>query len=242
MGAIEEQIYSLVKNKNPNNPLAYVRNIVRPLSIDKLIQCMKSCNDCSIGNNVRSLPYGNYNGSILIVRDFVSKEYLGKKYVYAYNENNESDAAVKQSIEQYGINTKQILWMNAVNCCPYEIIGKRTCSRIPNKTELCNCKVFVDFAIQSFAPVFIFLMGATALSMFIDIGINEMHGHFVSLHGIPAMPVYSPEYLQTVKEKMPDSYPICKKVFDNDIERASMFLRQRYPILFNSNVKKESVF
>lgn len=234
MGTTEEKIYSLVKDKNPGNPLAYVRDIVRPLSMEKLTQCMKNCNDCEIGNGVRSLPYGSYNASILIIRDYIPKEDLNKDYVSPYNE------VIANEFERYGIDKNQLLWVNAVNCCPHEVIGKRVCARIPNKNELRNCKVFVDFAIQSFAPVFIFLMGTTALSMFIDSGMNEMHGHIVSIHGIPTIPVYSPEYLELTKEKMPDSYPIYQRVFEEDIERAVSFLKTEYPVLFTLN-KKESV-
>lgn len=241
MGAIEKQIYSLVKRKNPGNPLAYVRDIVRPLSMDTLTQCIRNCNDCSIGNGVRSLPYGNYNGSILIIRDFVSSEDLSESYVYPYNPNREPDVQISDTFLRHGIDLDQTLWMHAVNCCPHEIIGKRVCPRIPNKTELTNCRVFSDFAIRSFAPVFIFLMGSTALSMFLDVSMNDTHGRIISIHGTPAMPIYSPEYLAMTKEKMPDSYAIYKRVCDEDIERAASFLKQEYPTLLIKEKKENAI-
>lgn len=229
LDAIEKQILSLVKSKNPGNPLAYVRNIVRPLSFERLTQCIKQCNDCPISNGPRSLPYGNYNGSILIIRDFVSKEHINDRYIYSYDNNNESDVFVRYVLESCDINMNQTLWINAVNCCPYETINKHMYPRMPNKTELNNCEIFSRFAIESFAPIFIFLMGSTALSMFVNENMNDIHGRFISLYGITTMPIYSPEYLRNAKEKMPDTYDIKEKIFKEDMRRASDYLRQTYP-------------
>lgn len=234
LNTIEKQIQYLVRNKNPGNPLAYVRNIVRPLSFERLTQCIKQCNDCSICNGPRSIPYGNYNGSILAIRDFVSKGHINDSYVYPYDNNNEDDVFFRHVLESYGIDMNQILWINAVNCCPYETINKRIYPRMPNKTELCNCKVFSHFAIESFAPIFIFLIGSTALSMFIDASMNDMHGHFISLHGITAMPIYSPEYLRNAKEKMSATYGIEERILKKDVQRASDFLRKTYPQVLSS--------
>lgn len=238
MGMAEDTIYSLVAKENPGNPLAYVRDIVRPLSMNKLTECLKNCNDCKIGNDVRSIPYGNPNGSILILRDFIQEQDITKDYVYPYDEEKPYDKALCAVLEANALDMDQIIWLNAVNCCPHEMIEKRFCPRLPNQFELKNCRVFADFAIQSFAPVFIFLMGTTALSLFLDTKISEIHGHFITVNGVTAMPVYSPEYLAMISERMPESYPIYERIFKEDMKRAADFLRQEYPILIKSDTEE----
>ena len=52
------------------------------------------------------------------------------------------------------------------------------------------------------------------------------------------MPVYSPEYLAMISERMPESYPIYERIFKEDMKRAADFLKQEYPMLIKSDTEE----
>ena len=65
---VEETIYNLVARTDPDNPLDYVRNIVKPLAQNKLDNLILECDQCDIcKNSVKTITRGNPNAPIMIL-------------------------------------------------------------------------------------------------------------------------------------------------------------------------------
>jgi uracil-DNA glycosylase len=207
-----------------------VRDIVRPLSFERLNQYIKQCHDCEICHHAKSLVYGNPNASVLIIKDCVSFDQKDEKYVYPYNPDSDrdEDRILRETLAFYHLNPDELLWINSVQCCPQTIVDGQIIRRTaPNKTEFINCRTFVDFAVQAFAPTFILLMGNIALNAFFDIPIEKVHGKLMSVLGIPTIPVYSPEYLLWMKTALePAMFEQYKENFYQDMDIVSKYLKE----------------
>lgn len=219
----EEQIYDLVWQKDPANPLAYVRDIVRPLSFDRLWICIKNCTDCPIHVYGKAMPYGSPYAPILVIKEPAAK---------TYDKTLPEDEMLRKTFEFYGLTMDKLLWMNAIQCQPKEQLAGKTIKRAPGQRELERCRTFISFAVQSFAPVFIFLFGTPAVHSFWNATVEQVHGRVLTVNSIPVMATYSTTYLRSLQATMPDTYDVYKDIFLQDMKTAHDFLAVKYPALY----------
>lgn len=228
----QEQIKQLVEQENPANPLAYVRDIVRPLSQKKLNQYIKSCQDCATcSRRTKSAAYGNPYAPVLIVQDTIRKEQIESDAILPYDPTSSFlvDTFLTQMLSKYAIDSNKLLWMHAIQCPLISVIDTETIYRTaPTIEEKQKCRIFLDFAIQAFAPMFILLLGNISLSMFIrDIGLSDIHGKLLHVLGVPAIATYGPDYLQYLRAATgEDSAKLFEEIFWQDIDTAVSFMKK----------------
>ena len=222
----EEAILQLVKEADPDNPLEYVRNIVKGFAREKLDRYILACKDCPIHASTKTLTYGSVDASVLVVTDFVLEEQntkTGSTYPLAGTEAYE---ILQKTLAFHGFNTDEFFFMNSVNCCPVSTISGTEFTRIPKIEEKRNCQIFLDYAIQMLQPIFIIVLGNVALNYFIHDTVLNVHGKVIQAKGIPAIATYSPDYLLWSRKHTPAAYEYEKEIFLKDFERIKEYLSQ----------------
>ena len=186
---IEKKIYKLFKMLNLDNPLDFARKIVAPLCKEKLNEHILSCKDCNTCNNCeKKTPIGNPNANILIVNDNAT-------------DDEEINNYTMNILETAGIDMRDVYMINSVSCILKRDFNGESIVRLPNRKEIKNCKVFVDYVIDFIRPRVIILMGATSLSMYrSDITLEEIKGQYIEVNGIKAMVTYSAKDLFSMLE------------------------------------------
>jgi len=220
----DETILALVKEANPDNPLEYVRNIVKGFAREKLDRYILECKDCPICNSTKTLTYGSIDASVLVVTDFVLEEQntkAGSTYPLA---GTKAFQILQKTLDFYGFNTEEFFFMNSVNCCPVSTISGSEFTRIPKKEEERNCHIFLDYAIQMLQPVFIIVLGNIALNHFVHDTVFNLHGKIFQAKGIPAIATYSPDYLLWCQRETPAAYEYEKEIFIKDFENIKQYL------------------
>lgn len=228
----EEQILALVKESNPDNPMAYVQRIVKPLAREKLDNYIAGCLDCGVCDGPRSLTKGNVNAAVMIIGESVlESQWDGSesKYVYPFEDTVEGQMLDKL-LNHYKVNHDELFYINAVNCFTCKEVNEKQIKRAPSKTEVTSCKVFLDYAIEIVKPVVIILLGNIALNMFHKEAISQARGKWIDVMGIPAMPTYHPSYLLHLQEKQdPDIVDNYKADFCDDILQALKYIQDNFP-------------
>lgn len=227
----ETRILNLVKQANPINPLAYVRNIVKEYSREKLDSYLMQCDACGLCRGPKSLTKGNVNADVMIIGEAVSEVQtkLGKDFVYPM-EGTQGLILLQKVLDHYHVNPDEVFYMNAVNCYPHKEIDGKILPRTPSKKEVTECKVFLDYAIDIVRPSLIILLGSVALNLYKKEAISKARGNWIDVRGIPAMPTYHPEYfIQIEGKKHPDLIEELKIDFVDDIEKALLYIQENYP-------------
>ena len=220
----EETILQLVKEADPDNPLEYVRNIVKGFAREKLDRYILDCKDCLIHCSTKTLTYGSVNASVLVVTDFVSGEQNTKAGSTYPLVGTEAYQILKKTLDFYGFNVDEFFFMNSVNCCPVSEISGQEFTRIPKVEEKKNCEVFLDYAIRMLQPVFIIILGNIALNYFTHDTVFNLHGKVIQAKGVPAIATYSPDYLLFCQKEMPTAYEYEKEIFLKDFEKIRDYL------------------
>lgn len=230
---VEESIYNLVEKTDPDNPLDYVRNIVKPLAKNKLDNLILSCNDCSICNNsVKTVTRGNPNAPIMIIGEAVSKEQQeARQNTYPLYEDSASQN-LNVVLEHLRVDENKLFFINSVNCFPQRNGIKRASTVAERK----NCKTFLDYAIRIVDPILIICLGAVAVN-----GINEeigkqkitdIRGQFFTYRGINVLPTFHPGYFNEILDKVPgELVEEYYNLFYDDIALAINSLNEQRPDL-----------
>ena len=67
---IDEKILTLLKYKNPDDPLKYINDLTKGYCIDKLENKLLECKKCCISDfNAKSINSGNINSGILVINE-----------------------------------------------------------------------------------------------------------------------------------------------------------------------------
>lgn len=205
MSTVEESIYNLVLQADPDNPLDYVRNIVKPLAQHKLDSLILSCKDCDICNNsVKTITRGNPNAPIMIIGEAVSKEQqeAGQNTYPLTNDNASKN--LDEVLKYLNVDEDKLFYINSVNCFPQ----RNGIKRASTVAERRNCKTFLDYAIRTVDPILIICLGAVAVN-----GINEeigkqkitdIRGQFFTYRGITVLPTFHPGYFNEIMDKVPE--------------------------------------
>lgn len=229
MNLIQWEIQNLVKQSGTNNPLRFVRDAVKTLSMNKLKEAMQYSIYPTKNYPVRGLPSGNPYGKILFIQDYIHAVDKDKKYVTPYEEDK------KKLIEEFLFHKFKIsdfIWTYAVNICPYEEFKDSKVERSPNLQEINLSRTYVKYIIQAFTPVFIFLSGAAAFKMFFDSSFLNSIGNIYYLYEIPTMPIYNVDYLDELQIKLPDTFQSTNREYKDSIKKAAYFLKKEHPECF----------
>jgi DNA polymerase len=233
---MENQILQLVKQADPDNPISYVHNIVKPFAQEKLNNYILNCTDCSICNCKKSITKGNPNASIMIIGESCTEDQQSSEINYPFD--NESGQALYKTLDSLNVNLDELFFINSVNCFPYRDRNGEILKRAPTKTERTNCKLFLDYALKIVEPLLIICLGGVAVN-----GINEeigkqnitkIRGNYFMYRGIKVMPTFHPGYfLELEKSNRFDEETINNYKWDfyNDIEKAISDLQEQYPDL-----------
>jgi len=224
---LEEEILALVKKADPDNPVEYVRNIVKGYAREKLDKYILTCQDCPIHNSTKTLTCGPVDASVMVISDYVLPEQNqegGATYPFIGTKAYE---ILFKTLEFHGLNINEFFFMNAVNCCPPRIIpDEESRFRIPKLDEKQHCRIFLDYAIKMLDPVFIIILGNIALNNFIHDTVFNVHGKLLHINGIPAIATYNPDYLLWRQKETPAVYEYEKKIFLHDFEQISEYLKK----------------
>ena len=109
MTGLERKILQIVRKVNPDDPIEYVRNIVKDIARSKLDDEIRKCKACDISFPNTSVTYGSTDADILILSDFVLPD----------DKNQEAWNMIQSTFDFYNIDIHKCFFMNAVNCCPY---------------------------------------------------------------------------------------------------------------------------
>lgn len=239
MKTVEESIYNLVLQANPENPLDYVRNIVKPLAQQKLNEYIIGCDCCDIHKgSVKTITRGNPNAPIMIIGESVSKEQqaLGQNTYPLYQDN--AAKSLQEVLEYLKVDENKLFYINSVNCFPQRNGTKRASTVNERKC----CKTFLDYAIRMVNPILIICLGAVAVN-----GINEeigkkkitdIRGQFFTYRDITVMPTFHPGYFNEIMDKVPEE--LVQEYFNqfyDDIALAISELNTQRPDL---NIIKEA--
>ena len=236
---VEESIYNLVAQVDPDNPLDYVRNIVKPLAQCKLDNLILTCDECEIcKNSVKTVTRGNPNAPIMIIGEAVSKEQqeAGQNTYPLYNDSASDN--LNKVLEYLNVDEDKLFFINSVNCFPQRNGTKRAST----VAERRNCKTFLDYAIRTVDPILIICLGAVAVN-----GINEeigkqkitdIRGQFFTYRGVTVLPTFHPGYFNEIADKVPEE--LVEEYFNqfcDDITLAISELHSQRPDL---NIIKEA--
>lgn len=235
MDKIREKILELVKEADPQNPMEYVDSIVRPYAREKLDSLMLCCQDCPTCKlaDVRSITYGDSQASVMIINEGIYSQQCesGEKIVYPLQGAPEM-WYMNRIIDAYHINRRQLFWMNAVNCLTCSRVNGKNIERTPNSHEAEYCRGYIDRAIEIIHPVLIILLGNIPLSLFKrGQSIMQAHGQWIDIHGVMAMPVYSPHFLLQMKEdesNMPELVKEYEIDFSEDLRKAFVYIQENF--------------
>lgn len=232
MDNTQKKILDLVKGVNPDNPLSYVLNAVKPLAKEVLDNAILECNDCEIAcNSVKSLTKGNPNGSILIIGESVTTDQQESNEECVYPFEDDYKEALTNILDSFNVNYDQLFFINSVNCFPNRN-GKKRGATVNERN---NCKCFLDYAIKMVEPLMIICLGAVSVN-----GINEeigkqkitdIRGNFFQYRGIDVMPTFHPRFFKELTEK---SMPECVideyyNEFFSDLNLAFTTFAEKYP-------------
>ena len=229
--SVEQQIFELVKEKDPANPIQFVTGIVKPLAHEKLNAAIYTCEDCKIScNSVKSLTCGNPNASIMIIGESVSLEQqkdATEKYVYPFEDS--AGMYLQEAFQYTNLNMDEVFFINSVNCFPNRDGNKRTST----VAERNCCKTFLDYAIKIVEPLMIICLGAVAVNgINEEIGkqkISDIRGKYFTYRGITVMPTYHPGYFNELEGKFPEELiDTYRSQFMEDIYKAITDLQSQY--------------
>lgn len=225
----ELRILELVQAADPANPMSYVHNIVREYSRSKMDQYILGCQDCEIAGKCKTVSRGNANATVMVISESPSEDQVGTDTAQKALDN-ESGKIMDIVIEKMGVNPDEIFYINAVNCWPHKITGEEIVTRTPNKAEVENCRVFIDYAIQLVQPTVILLLGNIALNLFKKAPITSARGEWIDVKGIPAMPTYHPGYFAKVAgKKSEEAIDLSKWEFYEDVRNTFMYVYENFP-------------
>ena len=239
----ESLIKTLVEENCPQdyNPIDYVVDIVRPLAINKLNNCLTECNSCDIcEHNTKTLFKSNGFEPVLFIGETALLSQKGTTYPF---KGTEEESMFNKLFKAYGIDSTKIAWINVVNCCSHRIdASNKHQKRAPTSKEINECKIFLDYAIKTLNPKMIIILGNIALNVFKSDTILKAHGKFIEVKGIHAMPTYSPSYFLDMKGIKSDrDIEEDKTDFCIDMKNAFLWFNETYPeenIFLNDNIKQ----
>ena len=201
----------------------------------KLDALICSCKDCPAHKltDIKSTTYGEDQASILIINEGIYESQVknGEKTVFPLQGSPEMEYLDK-IIKAYHINRRHLFWMNAINCYTCTKVNGKNIERTPNSHEAEYCRGYIDNVIEILHPVLIILLGNIPLNLFKrGQSIMQAHGQWIDIHGIQAMPVYSPHFLFRMrqdKSKLTELVEEYEADFCEDLRKAFVYVQNNF--------------
>jgi DNA polymerase len=227
--SIEERILQLVKLQDPQNPLAYVQDIVRDFAVEKLALTMDADEECVPKDEMRSKMHGNVRAPIMVISDKPTRKQLENGYTTPL-EGTEGLDMINKLWDHFEIADDKLFYMNAVNFAPFKEADGKKLDRIPSKTEIDANNPFLFHAIDIVKPKVILLLGPIVSNIFKQEAFSKVRGEWITARGIPAMPTYHPNTLLDYEGKLDqDSLQDKKDEFVYDVENVVNYLKENHP-------------
>jgi uracil-DNA glycosylase family 4 len=215
-------IAAVTAANNPDDPMQFVLDSVKPLCRQKLNEHIMDCSLCGANykDNTKSLFYGDYNAPILFISDYPSMGQEDNRVFDSFGED-----IIDAILDFENIDRNCISYINAVNCCP--VMSDRNgqlIQRIPTQKEHENCSMFARYAVKFVQPLVIMLIGSTAVNIFHKVSIDEARKKWLYIENVPALSTYGMNYIKTSEN--PDDY---KQIVYEDILKAFKYIEEIYP-------------
>lgn len=198
----EEKILQLIQEENPDNPLLYVKNLVKPMMINKINNYIKECDYCpNRYSGFKTIPYGNINANILIIYEQPLQSQLQlDKDIVSVLEGTQEKEILFTVFEEYNVKEEQFYFVNMVNCLSKIIINNETIIRPFAFEELNSCKIYLDNLIEAMNPNLIICLGSSVFNVFSDASFNKSKNNFFKIGFIDAIAIQSPTFLIQQRE------------------------------------------
>lgn len=198
----EEKILQLIQEENPDNPLLYVKNLVKPMMINKINNYIEECDYCpNRYSGFKTIPYGNINANILIICEQPLQSQLQlDKDIVSVLEGTQEKEILSTVFEEYNVKEEQFYFVNMVNCLSKIIINDETIIRPFAFEELNSCKIYLDNLIEAMNPNLIICLGSSVFNVFSDASFNKSKNNFFKIGFIDAIAIQSPTFLIQQRE------------------------------------------
>lgn len=164
------------------------------------------CNRCALSKSRKNVIFGegSYEAKILLIGEAPGRDedIRGRPFV------GKSGQLLDKILDACGFERDKHLFIsNIVKCRPPE-------NRIPTESEAKICMPFLLKQIELIDPVFLILLGSTALKFIMgpDLRITRHHGNWLSWNNKRVMPVYHPAALLRNPALKRDTWEDYKKI------------------------------
>ena len=227
----EEKILQLIQEENPDNPLLYVKNLVKPMMINKINNYIEECNYCpNRYSGFKTIPYGNINANILIICEQPLQSQLQlNKDIVSVLEGTQEKEILSTVFEEYNVKEEQFYFVNMVNCLSKIIINNETIIRPFAFEELNSCKIYLDNLIEAMNPNLIICLGASVYNLFKDEPFNKNKNQIFKINTIDAIALQSPTLLLQQREVKDEE--LCDEdelEFCNGLHKAFTYCQETY--------------
>lgn len=170
-----------------------------------------NCSLCRLSktaNTVCLLGRGPNQSDVMIVGEApgAQEDATGKPFV------GKSGAILRDALEQYGFDEKDVFITNAVSCRPPD-------NRTPSKGEIKACKTWLDHQMSVVRPKYVLLLGNTPLmSITGAAGISKSRGHPFEKDGVIYLPTWHPAYVLR-DETQADTFERDIKLFREIVDK-----------------------
>lgn len=225
---VKDIIYNLVKDNCPidYNPTDFVLDIIKPLAKDKLNKCIEECHECNIcKNNIKTFFNGTGNEPILFIGEMALNT---QKQNCCPFEDSDEGILLSNILNDLCVDFNQISWINSINCfCSRTDSQNNIFKRPPTEQEAQSCSLFLNYAIDSFRPKMIVLLGNIALNMFKRERLQKVLNKQIDIKGIPSFAVYSPTYVLEM-DKLNKDYSFEKELYES-LQYSFNWFNKKYP-------------
>lgn len=233
MEQIKEKILALIKMANPEDPVSYVRDIIKPYALEKVNSDISACNKCGLCNfGIKTNAYGDINSKILMVGESVSSEQYSQGNRITLPMLDTDGETLTRAMGVINANRQAIYLVNIVNCYPANAKGDSITRRIPVTKERDACKTHLDRIIDIMNPSVIIALGAVSANAMSPnkISIIESRGQMFEYKGYPVMPTFHPGFFREMSDRYDDEIMnMYKDNFLSDLYHAFMIAKDADP-------------
>lgn len=182
--------------------MSFTTSVIKDIALQQLQKQMLSCKKCPMQLHNHATIYGNIHSDLLIINDCASKNLSktksGDQCIYPFSEQEYKVLQIIFSAFKQDI--RQAAFISSVNCVTYDEISNAY--RTPNSQEIANCSRYVQRMLDIIKPKMIILLGNIALNIFFSSPISKVHGKNLNIFSVPAMPIYHPAYISSLKDEV----------------------------------------
>ena len=225
-------IQRAILGRNPPDPMAYVKQIARPIALNQLERDINRCNNCTLCKDFIIQLHRNTDAPILVLTESVDEMQSTQKVVRPF-EGALGSEAFTTVIDHYRVPRDLFYFANVVNGYPCKDVDGNRIGRVPKTNEIEACKPFVEKLIALIEPKMILLLGSSALNAFKKEAITKFRGTLFTINGIPSIATYHPAYFKHIEgRKSKSEIDDLKNDFIADLYQSFEYFEEHYyPIM-----------